>query len=94
MLFLSRSMHFVTFGDYRGLFIYHTQGLLMKQRCLVHLHQQSSALGDQTLLFLTRLVHLVTFTDYTGSCINHMQGLVTKQCHLMHLHQQTRALGD
>ena len=51
----------------------HMQDLVMKQRRLVHLHQQTRALGDQTLLFLTRLVRLVMFAEYTRSCNNYMQ---------------------
>ena len=84
----------MTIADCIGLCINHTQGLVTKQCRLVHLHQQTRALGDQTLLSLTRLVRLVAFADYTESCINHMQDLVMKQCRLVHLHQQTRALGD
>ena len=50
----------------------------MKKHGLVHLHQQTRALGDQTLHFLTKLVRLVMFAEYTGLCINHTQDVVMK----------------
>ena len=67
---------------------------MTKQCHLVHLHQQTRALGDKTLLCLTRLVHLATFADYTASCINHTQDVMIKQRCLVYLHHETKALGD
>ena len=78
------------FTDYTGSFNNRTQGFLMKQRHLVHLHQQMRVLGDHTVLFLTRPWRSVTFADYTALCINQTQDVVTKQWRVLLLHHQTQ----
>ena len=73
----------MTIGDSTGLCINYTQGLVTKQHRLVHLHQQTRALGYQAPIFLTILECLVMFPEYTGSLGYQTLLFITRLVHLV-----------